>query len=96
MKKRLLSLLLVLVMALSLVPSGSAATAVTYKYNFMRLRTGSWSTAAYQPSQVTSWGWEGSAARSVYGVAKKALEVGMESEETLAIFQTIVDTVEGK
>ena len=36
-----------------------------------------------------------SASRSVYGIAKKALELGAESEETLALFQTIVDSVEG-
>jgi len=36
------------------------------------------------------------ASRSVYGVAKKAVEAGVESEENMAIFRYIIDTVENK
>ncbi|MBE6916036.1 MAG: hypothetical protein E7471_05325 [Ruminococcaceae bacterium] len=62
MKKRVLSLLLVFCMLLSFVPVMAAETETeitpAYYYNFMRLRHGQWSTSAYQPHEVTTWGWE--------------------------------------
>lgn len=60
MQKRLLSLLLVFCMLVSIVPAVAAETEETpiYYYNFMRLRYGEWSNTAYQPHEVTTWGWE--------------------------------------
>ena len=59
MKKKFMSLILILIF--SLLPAFAAKAEVTYTYNFMRLQTGQWSNNAYHPSQVTSWGWETSA-----------------------------------
>ncbi len=61
MKKRVLSLFLVFCMLVSFVPVASAETVEetpAYYYNFMRLRHGQWSNTAYQPHEVTTWGWE--------------------------------------
>ena len=60
MKKRIISLILILAMTLSLLPAFAvtADTETSFKYNFMRLRYGQWSNSAYHPYQVTQWGWE--------------------------------------
>ena len=57
---RLLSLLLTLCLLIGILPAGMAVQADpdAYHFFFMRLRHGSYSTAAYQPQEVTEWGWE--------------------------------------
>ena len=57
---RLLSLLLTLCLLIGILPAGMAVQADpdAYHFFFMRLRTGSYSTAALQPQDVTEWGWE--------------------------------------